>query len=105
MNYLPRLALNHNPPDFCFLSSWDYRCEPLAPGPLYLSAYVGVVFFLFFCVLLICVASLEYICSYENVNKYEERYIKRIHSQLSGERPVVEPAMLVEETNIRQIIT
>jgi hypothetical protein len=51
------------------------------------------------------VASLEYICSYENVNKYEERYIKRIHSQLSGERPVVEPAMLVEETNIRQIIT
>jgi hypothetical protein len=26
-NYLPRLASNHHPPDFCLLSSWDYRCE------------------------------------------------------------------------------
>jgi hypothetical protein len=32
MNYLPGLASNHDPPDFCLLSSWDYRCEPLAPG-------------------------------------------------------------------------
>jgi hypothetical protein len=32
MNYLPGLALNLNSPDLCFLSSWDYRCEPPAPG-------------------------------------------------------------------------
>jgi hypothetical protein len=25
---LPRLALNCNPPDLCFQSSWDYRLEP-----------------------------------------------------------------------------
>jgi hypothetical protein len=30
MNYLPRLALNRNPPDLCLQ---DYRSEPLAPGP------------------------------------------------------------------------
>jgi hypothetical protein len=28
MNYLPRLALNHDPPGLCLLSSWDYRREP-----------------------------------------------------------------------------
>jgi hypothetical protein len=27
-NYLPGLALNHDPPDLCLLSSWDYRCGP-----------------------------------------------------------------------------
>jgi hypothetical protein len=32
MNYLPRLASNCDLPDFCFLSSKDCRCEPLAPG-------------------------------------------------------------------------
>jgi hypothetical protein len=31
-NYLPRLALNRDPPDLCLLSSWDYRREPPAPG-------------------------------------------------------------------------
>jgi hypothetical protein len=29
MNYLPGLASNRDPPDLCFLSSWDYRREPL----------------------------------------------------------------------------
>jgi hypothetical protein len=29
---LPGLSLNCNPPDFCLLSSWDYRCEPLVPS-------------------------------------------------------------------------
>jgi hypothetical protein len=28
MNYLPGLALNCDPSDFCLLSSWDYRHEP-----------------------------------------------------------------------------
>jgi hypothetical protein len=32
MNYLPELALNHDPPDLCFLSSQDYRCEPPVPS-------------------------------------------------------------------------
>jgi hypothetical protein len=27
-NFLPGLALNCSSPDFGFLSSWDYRCEP-----------------------------------------------------------------------------
>jgi hypothetical protein len=31
-NFLPRLASNHDPPDICFLSNWDYRCEPLCPA-------------------------------------------------------------------------
>jgi hypothetical protein len=31
MNYLPKVALNHDPPDLCLLSSWDYRREPLVP--------------------------------------------------------------------------
>jgi hypothetical protein len=32
VNYLLRLALNCDPPDPCFLSSQDYRCEAPAPG-------------------------------------------------------------------------
>jgi hypothetical protein len=28
LNYLPRLASNHNPPDLCLLSSQDYRRAP-----------------------------------------------------------------------------
>jgi hypothetical protein len=34
MNYLPGLALNHDPPDLCLLSSWDDRRELLVPGAL-----------------------------------------------------------------------
>jgi hypothetical protein len=32
MNYLPGLALNHDPPDLRLLSSWDYRRKPPAPA-------------------------------------------------------------------------
>jgi hypothetical protein len=32
MNYLPGLALNHDPPDLCLLSIWDCRREPSGPG-------------------------------------------------------------------------
>jgi hypothetical protein len=32
INFLPGLASNHSPSDFYFLSSWDYRCEPLLPA-------------------------------------------------------------------------
>jgi hypothetical protein len=32
LNYLPRLASNLDPPDLCFLSSWNYRREPRTPG-------------------------------------------------------------------------
>jgi hypothetical protein len=31
VNFLPRMALNHNPPDLCLLSSQDYRHEPPEP--------------------------------------------------------------------------
>jgi hypothetical protein len=27
VNYLPRLTSNHDPPDLCLLSDWDYRHE------------------------------------------------------------------------------
>jgi hypothetical protein len=33
-NYLPGLALNCDPPDLCFLSSYDYRHKPPVPGSL-----------------------------------------------------------------------
>jgi hypothetical protein len=32
MSYLPGLASNHHSPFPCFLSSWNYRHEPLVPG-------------------------------------------------------------------------
>jgi hypothetical protein len=32
VNYLPRLALNYNPPNLNLSSSEDYRQEPLVPG-------------------------------------------------------------------------
>jgi hypothetical protein len=35
LNYLPGVALNHDPPDFSLLNSYDYRNEPLAPGTQY----------------------------------------------------------------------
>jgi hypothetical protein len=31
-NYLLRLASNHDLPDLCLLSSWDYRREPPTPS-------------------------------------------------------------------------
>jgi hypothetical protein len=31
-NFFPGLALNFYLSDFCALSSWDYRCEPLSLG-------------------------------------------------------------------------
>jgi hypothetical protein len=34
MNYLPALALSHDPSDLCILSGWDYRREPPAPSSL-----------------------------------------------------------------------
>jgi hypothetical protein len=36
MNHLPGLALNHDLPDLCLLSSQDYPDAPPAPGdPIY----------------------------------------------------------------------
>jgi hypothetical protein len=32
LNYLPELASNHDSPDLCLLSSWDYRREARMPG-------------------------------------------------------------------------
>jgi hypothetical protein len=32
-NFLPRIALKLNSPNFCFLVNWDYRCEPLHLAP------------------------------------------------------------------------
>jgi hypothetical protein len=33
-NYLPGLALNHDPPDLCLLNSWDDRRQPPEPSHL-----------------------------------------------------------------------
>jgi hypothetical protein len=43
-NFSPSLALNHNPPDLFFLSSWDYRCEPPCLVVLYFywAAHLGM---------------------------------------------------------------
>jgi hypothetical protein len=35
LNNVSGLALNHNPADLCLLSSWDYRCESLAPDLIF----------------------------------------------------------------------
>jgi hypothetical protein len=32
MNYLPRLALSRDPPNFSLPCSWDYKQEPPVPG-------------------------------------------------------------------------
>jgi hypothetical protein len=41
VNYLLGLALNHDPPDLCLLSSWDYRCELLGPGFVVVVLFFG----------------------------------------------------------------
>jgi hypothetical protein len=40
-HYLPGLASNYEPPDFCLLSSWDYRHEPPVPGYIVLFSGKG----------------------------------------------------------------
>jgi hypothetical protein len=35
------LTSNLNPPDFCLLSSWDYRCEPLCPASFFVFKAKG----------------------------------------------------------------
>jgi hypothetical protein len=42
MNYLPVLASNHDCPDLCLLSSYDYRCEPLVLPAFLLLLYWGL---------------------------------------------------------------
>jgi hypothetical protein len=32
VNFLPELASNHDPPNLCFLSRWNYRLEPTMQG-------------------------------------------------------------------------
>jgi hypothetical protein len=27
INFLPRLAMSHEPPSLCLLNKWDYRCK------------------------------------------------------------------------------
>jgi hypothetical protein len=43
MNFLPGLASNHEPPDLCLLSSWEYRLESQW---LALSLYVFIYLFI-----------------------------------------------------------
>jgi hypothetical protein len=42
MNYWPGLASNHNPSDLCLMSSYNYRCEPLAPAHPFLLLSSGI---------------------------------------------------------------
>jgi hypothetical protein len=39
MNFLPGLALNHNPPNLHLLSSWDYRHEALQVALIIIKVY------------------------------------------------------------------
>jgi hypothetical protein len=41
-NCFPGLALNHNPPDLCFLSSQYYRCESLVPDNFFFFYKISV---------------------------------------------------------------
>jgi hypothetical protein len=50
LNYLLGLASNHDPSDFCLLSSKDYRCEQPVPGwswtldpPVFASRVLGLL--------------------------------------------------------------
>jgi hypothetical protein len=43
-NFLPRLALNLYPPNLPFLSTWDYRCEPLLPASYNFFFYNALYF-------------------------------------------------------------
>jgi hypothetical protein len=37
--FLSRLVMNHDSPDFCLLSSWDYNCKTLCPGLKYILIF------------------------------------------------------------------
>jgi hypothetical protein len=39
--FLPGLALNLNPPNLCFPSSWNYWCAPLCPAE-FLDIFTGI---------------------------------------------------------------
>jgi hypothetical protein len=46
MNYLPGLALSHDPPDLYLLTSYDYRLESPAPGHVFFL--IGNIFRILF---------------------------------------------------------
>jgi hypothetical protein len=70
---LHRLASNHNLPDFCLPSSWDYRHET---GYLICMHFLMLAFFLFFCVTNRKICYKIFIHrSYQASNKYEDIFI------------------------------